>query len=253
MVLPLPFFFTRTTRDFFAVPARPSEARIDVRFASAAAAASARLVVRAVCLDTDERRQAWVERNGGQQTGQLACVTQTLVEDRVEVQAPGLTATVDLLGRGRLGGNVRDLWVLVQRADGEAEEGSAEAEAAPLGPVVQINVMLNRSLHMSLSRLLANRLVPRQLYGRGDLPPNMFVVPFCQDPLSERYSHTCDANFGRLDRASLVMRFARPGRYRVAVVGRRFDVMRYEREACAWRFLPPSDGIGKAIVGRRPD
>ena len=208
--LPLPFFFCNNDAQF---PLASLPVTAGVRFecaltAAGRKAARLRLVYEAFYLDTVERRALLNRRHG--ELLYRVCLSDTAVASCAEGDA---TLEIDLLA-GRRAGPTKDLQVLL---DSPAD-------------VTSVDLYLNNALHVSLNRLMAMRMIPRQLYG-CDNEANVLFVPLCHRPADAPCS---DVNIARADMARLVIRFATPGARTAIVVSRGYNCLEFRNANISW-------------------
>lgn len=63
---------------------------------------------------------------------------------------------------------------------------------------------LNNHNHMSLNSLMGYTILPENEY-KNTQYPNIFCMSFCSDPLEEKYTHTSDIRFDRVDKPELFL------------------------------------------------
>lgn len=96
---------------------------------------------------------------------------------------------------------------------------------------------MNGHLHMSLTRLMATRIIPRQMYGIKAMPAGLYIVPFCQDPTSSKHVFTTSVDLERIESAQLVLKFDRrvpSNGNTITLVVRHWDTLSYADGTSKW-------------------
>ena len=208
-VIPLPFFFTKETKDYFPLIAlwRVGDEKAkefgSVTFACEldpkyAPYCRTKLIFQSVALDTDERRNRCTENLETLMTISQTTSSSVLIDSTTEDY---VKHTIDLPYKVP----IKDIRVLIDRHDNSVGE-----ECVGL-----LNVRFNQNptCHMSLNALMAKKIIPRRFYGIPDNVQPIYYLPFSYDPLLL----TSDINFGRMDRSSIEI-YLRPGTYEISLV-----------------------------------
>ena len=232
-MVPLPFFFTRSMRDYLPVVEKcllrdddnggkvhPEKMHVDLVLSPNSHIISSELVFKAVVLDTYERNTLHRSLKYGD-FSMLTCVSETLESSPSGDSSPSGELALTLPDKKA----TRDIFIKIEGPGSDA--------------VDVVNVVFNGHLHMSLSRLMAARIIPRQSYGiKEPMQQGMYIIPFCQDPMSETFS--TNVNLARIEQRKIVLKFNRvevqtsPKENKVSVVVRRWDTLTFENGAVKW-------------------
>lgn len=182
VMLPIPFFFTRSTYDFMPKSTIcKDDTHVDIVLANIKCNVS--IVFKAIVLDTEERRDML---SRFLKLSMLSCVSETIFP----VISLDSLKNVNIVLPARQ--SVRDIFIKIDGPGSDALE--------------TINVLFNGHLHMSLNRLMATHIIPRQSYGINH-QTGLYIIPFCQDPQSKTHKFTTNVNMKRMDNSNLVLKF----------------------------------------------
>lgn len=222
IMIPLPFFFTKSTDKYIPLSslsltevsfrAKLNLQHIDVQ--------SMRFVYQGIYLDTDERRKLVNEPKEIVTIGTKTCTHTIQCTKDSDEEYVMHTIPLDYNHR------VKDIRVLLEQRDDNSQEE----------PVGLLNITLNGHTHMSLNSMMARKIIPRQFYKLENEKP-LYYIPFCHDPLSLTHVQTSDINFGRVDKANLVIHI-KPGNYKVTLVARHYNILRIKDGEYGFAFLP---------------
>jgi hypothetical protein len=222
VMIPLPFFFTHSTRTHLPIVETlrkydkkeyvfTENMHIDVVL-SDADICDLTLVCKTIYLDSNERN-SFLQDLIYKKHSILSCPLHTM-----SIELPGNcdchTLTLPPIA------SVLDMFIKI--------DGDSLALAT-------INVVLNGFVHMSLTRLMATRLLPRQLYGIDNNDPGWYIIPFCQDP-SHTNTFTSSVSLDRIDVAQLVLKFdkALTKNTNVTIVMRHWDTLTFTNGMIKW-------------------
>jgi hypothetical protein len=88
--------------------------------------------------------------------------------------------------------------------------------------VDRFNVRLNNHLYMSISGLMAHKIIPRQFY-EIENTEDIYYIPFCHDPNAIKEKNTSQINLNR-SQAQLDV-FIAPGRYTIHIMSQYYSIM----------------------------
>lgn len=204
-MIPLPFFFTHSTKEHF-----PMVQKMLFRIVCMTTSPSPpSLTFKAVFLDSAERKEVLRDRKHTK----LYTFTTTH-----KYEAWGPMAAISLRDIEFL---VRDLQVIVE-----------DPKKAVLVP--EINFTLNGHKHYELSSLMSTQVIPQRYY-RLEVSHEKAAVhylPFCHDPLDPS-GYTASVNFSRIDCPQLLLKGLEANtRHTVTIVARHFNTVNFENGMC---------------------
>ena len=221
MMVPLPFFFTKKTMDYFPLiamwtldsQAMPEYDHVEFECEFIGEIENLMLVYQGVYLDTIERKrkhQVGMER--------LTTLSRTVTH---HVIVEGDDDYVKHVIPLEYDDYVKDIRVLVNSGD----SGVSQIKA--------LNVRLNNQpkCHISLNAMMAQKIVPRRFYGILDNVEPIYYLPFCHDPLARVLQQTSQIHFGRIDKACIEI-YIKPGTYDISLVAQSVHLLRFIKGRC---------------------
>jgi hypothetical protein len=209
MMIPLPFFFTHTTMDYFPLIANTL---FRIRYVGKG---HPDLVCRCVYLDSCER--------ANKVTQITTSYRKPYVFSRIQeafVQGPDASIRLEFSHL------VKDIQVIVERV------------SDPVRVIVPaIKLLLNGHTHYDLNCMMTTDIIPAKSY---DIIPAknkecINYLPFCLNPASQQY--TSSINFSMLDYASLILKDLKAGeKYKVTIMARYYNSVVFTSDEIALHY-----------------
>lgn len=202
-MIPLPFFFTHTSRDYFPLT---SNVIYRIRYVGKG---TPELIYKGVHLDTAERHAKITHITQPYDKPYIfSTVTKSLV------QGPSLRNI-----RLDFKYCVKDIQVLVKRVNDQVRV-----------IVPEIRLSLNRHLHYKLNSMMTTDIIPSKSY-HIENNKQIHYLPFCQDPTSGEY--TSSVNLSRIDYACLELHgLDENNKYEVIVMARYYNTVKFISGMC---------------------
>lgn len=219
-MLSIPFFFTKHSESFFPVFMTNKLKHIYVKINDIAKEVqSPYLVFKSIILDTPPKRELMPKIENMEIKSRVVCITKSHVYSNEKITNNTLIISISNLHC------VKDIRLLIR--DSVTKESKKYIKSATL--------KLNNHNHMSLNSLMGYIILPENEY-KNTQYPNIFCMSFCADPLEEKYTHTSDIRFDRVDKPELFLDIQEE------YIGQTVDIVLLYREYNMLR-------IGKGICG----
>jgi hypothetical protein len=194
MMIPLPFFFTHTTMDYFPLIANTL---FRIRYVGKG---NPDLVCQCVYVDSSERAR--------KVTQILTSYRKPYVFSRIQeafVQGPDANIKLEFSHL------VKDIQVIVERVDD------------PVRVIVpEIKLLLNGHTHYDLNSMMTTDIIPAKSYDIQQNKHSIHYLPFCQNPAKPEY--TSSINFSMIDHASLILKALKADeKYKVTIMARYYN------------------------------
>ena len=197
-IIPLPFFFTKKTNVY--IPNfKESNMKIKCKLSDKSLVKKIKLIYQTIYLDTVERKYL-IHDN----FEYLITRTKT-VNTTITIPENNISFKLDI--GIYFDGYVKDLRILSR-----------------FGNINKLKLYLNGHLHMSISSLMAKKIIPKRFYNIQDYS-DIYYMTFCHDPLASRIEQTSQINFHRLEKVELEL-FMDPGTYDISIMAQNYNILR---------------------------
>lgn len=194
----LPFFFTKRTESYIplfeCMKAKRVYFKLNNPNPNLIVSTSPYIVYKSVVMDEKFKMYNKVFNTNDK----IVCLSKTKVFKNICSSMTTNEIVVPLAHQGFFA--VKDLQISLKRSD--INQSNYKEDMTKY--IKNVTLYLNDRAHMSLNNLMGYRLIPQTIY-KNNVKQGIFCMNFCEDPLEEKYSHTNDINFHRLDKANLVI------------------------------------------------